>query len=79
MASGIRMSAPTRKRLAALKRSPHETYDELVNKLVDLVPLGDEEGTCRDAFRPGLLDARLEIRPEGCPINIDKAPTAFLI
>ena len=58
----IQVDARTRERLASLKSSPRETYDELLNKLFSLVPEGDEEGTFSRAFRVGLLDARLDIR-----------------
>jgi hypothetical protein len=62
MITTIQLTAETRGRLAQLKQSPRETYDELLNKLLDLIPSGDEEGTYRDAFRVGLLNARLDIR-----------------
>ena len=58
----IQLAFETRERLARLKQSPRETYDELLNKVLDLVPTGDEEGADRAAFRVGLLDARLDIR-----------------
>ena len=62
MITTIQLTPETRERLARLKQSPRETYDELLNKLLDLVPIGDEEGTFRAAFRVGLLNARLDIR-----------------
>ena len=62
MITTIQLSPETRERLAELKQSPRETYDELLNKLLDLVPKGDEEGVYRAAFRVGLLNARLDIR-----------------
>lgn len=62
MITTIQVSPMTRKRLAALKSSPRESYDELLNKLLALVPTGDDEGTYSDAFRMGLLSARLDIR-----------------
>ena len=58
----IQISPSTRERLAALKGSPRETYDDLLNKLLALIPRGDEEGVYTDAFRVGLLNARLDIR-----------------
>jgi len=57
----IRVSPSTRSRLARLKSSPRETYDELLRKLMALVPEGDEEGTYADAFRAGLLDAMRDV------------------
>jgi hypothetical protein len=58
----IHVSRATLERLAALKSSPRETYDELVNKLLELLPRGDHEGTYTDAFRTGRLNARLDIK-----------------
>ena len=52
----------TRLRLAQLKSSERETYDELLNKLLSLVPEGDDEGKYTDEFRMGLLNARLDLR-----------------
>ncbi|MGA8542705.1 MAG: hypothetical protein WB947_04105 [Thermoplasmata archaeon] len=62
MITTIQVTPTTRERLAALKSSPRETYDELLNKLLALVPPGDDEGAYSDAFRVGLLNARLDIR-----------------
>jgi hypothetical protein len=62
MITTIQLTPETRERLAGLKQSPRETYDELLNKLLDLIPTGDDEGIYRAAFRVGLLNARLDIR-----------------
>ena len=62
MATTIQVSEGTREKLARLKSSPRETYDELLNKLLSLVPEGDEEGRYTQAFRVGLLEARLDIK-----------------
>ena len=64
MITTIRIDPAARERLAALKRSSQEAYDEFLNRLLSLIPLGDEEGPYADAFRMGLLHALLEIRPE---------------
>ncbi len=58
----IQVSPATRARLARLKSSPRETYDELLGKLLSLVPEGDEEGRYTEAFRIGLLNARIDAR-----------------
>ena len=58
----IQLSPSTRQKLAALKATPRETYDELLNKLIALVPEGDDEGLYTDSFRMGLLNARLDVR-----------------
>lgn len=62
MATTIQLETKTRERLTRLKASPRETYDEVLNRLLSLVPEGDEEGLYTQAFRVGLLDARLDIR-----------------
>lgn len=62
MATTIQLSPETRGKLARLKASPRETYEEVLNKLLALVPEGDEEGRYTQSFRVGLLDARLDIR-----------------
>ena len=62
MITTIQLSSSTRQRLAALKATPRETYDELVNKLIALIPTGDDEGLYTDSFRIGLLSARLDLR-----------------
>jgi hypothetical protein len=58
----IRIRSSTREKLSKLKTSSRETYDELMSKLIALVPEGDEEGSYSRAFRLGLLQARLDIR-----------------
>jgi len=58
----IQISSATRDKLARLKSHRRETYDDLLNKLFALVPEGDEEGTYTQAFRVGLLEARLDIK-----------------
>ena len=58
----IQITSATRQKLARLKSSSGETYDGLINKLLSLVPEGDEEGRYTRAFRVGLLQARLDVR-----------------
>jgi len=62
MATTIQVSEKTRERLARLKSSPRETYDELLRKLLTLIPEGYEEGRYTESFRVGLLNARLDIK-----------------
>jgi DNA-binding TFAR19-related protein (PDSD5 family) len=62
MITTIQITPETRQRLSALKSSRRETYDELLNKLLALVPQGDDEGRYTDGFRVGLLNARLDIQ-----------------
>lgn len=60
--TSIQILPMTRKKLANLKQSPRETYDELLNKLLELIPEGDEEGVYTSEFRLGLLNARLDLK-----------------
>ena len=62
MATTIRLNSETRNRLARLKSTSREKYDEVLNKLLALVPEGDEEGLYTQSFRVGLLGARLEFK-----------------
>ncbi|OGS49560.1 MAG: hypothetical protein A3K65_07660 [Euryarchaeota archaeon RBG_16_68_12] len=68
----IQIRQATREKLARLKSGRRETYDELLNKLLSLVPEGDEEGRYTQAFRVGLLEARLDIK-EGRLIPLREA------
>lgn len=61
-ATTIQVSTATRDRLTRLKAGPRETYDDLILKLIALVPEGDDEGTYTESFRVGLLNARLDIK-----------------
>jgi hypothetical protein len=72
MATTIQVSTETREMLAGLKSSPRETYDELLRKLIALVPEGDDEGPYTQAFRIGLLEARLDVK-EGRLIPLREA------
>ena len=60
--TSIQIETNTREKLARLKATPRETYDDLLNKFISLIPEGDEEGQYTDTFRIGLLNARLDIR-----------------
>ena len=71
MATTIQLSPETRDKLSRLKSSPRETYDEVLNKLLTLVPEGDEEGMYTQSFRVGLLSARLDLK-EGRVVGHDK-------
>ena len=62
MATTIQLTPKTRDKLARLKSTPRETYDEVLNKLLALVPEGDEEGLYTQSFRVGLLSARLDLK-----------------
>ncbi len=53
----IRLETSTKNGLELLKEHKREAFDEVVSKLLALVPEGDEEGKYSDKFRAGLLDA----------------------
>jgi hypothetical protein len=72
MATTIQLREETRLKLARLKSTARETYDEVLNKLLALVPEGDEEGRYTQAFRVGLLEARLDIQ-EGRVVPLREA------
>ena len=59
--TSIQISSGTRERLAGLKAN-RETYDDILNKLLKLVPEGDDEGKYTQAFRMSLLNAELDFR-----------------
>src|SRR5947208_16779502 len=69
--TSIQIHSSTRKKLARLKASASETYDDLLNELMALVPPGDEEGIYTPAFGGGLLVASRDCKdgrvtsPEG--------------
>lgn len=68
--STIQINAATRRKLARLKSGPRETYDEVLNKLMALIPEGDEEGPYTDEFRASLLEARLDLQMgRGVPMS----------
>jgi hypothetical protein len=58
----IQIDSRTRERLSHLKASPHETYDEVLNRLLSLLPQGDDEGPYTDAFKIGLLIAKCDLK-----------------
>ncbi|MEA3200331.1 MAG: hypothetical protein QOE90_1759 [Thermoplasmata archaeon] len=60
--TSIQIDSKTRAKLARLKAGPRETYDEVLNKLMSLIPEGDEEGKFTDEFRLGLLEAKLDVK-----------------
>jgi len=55
----IQILPATRKKLAKLKMR-RETYDEIINALLYLLPEGDEEGKYTEEFRAGLLRGTLD-------------------
>ena len=60
--TSIQIDTKTRERLAGLKSYDRETYDELLNALMDLIPSEDDEGKYTDEFRASLLRSLLDIK-----------------
>ncbi len=58
----IRLENTTKRELEALREHKRESFDEVINKLLVLVPEGDEEGKYKDEFRAGLLEALFEAK-----------------
>ncbi len=58
----IRVETATQKELVALKQYDRETFDDVIGKLLALVPEGDEEGNYSSEFRAGLLEALFEAK-----------------
>ena len=59
--TSIQILPETRKMLSSLKENTRETYDELIRKLIGLVPKGDDEGEYKDQFRVSLLNAKIDV------------------
>jgi hypothetical protein len=55
----IQLDAKTRRALAGLKTHSRESYDTLLNRLMRLVPEGDDEGRYSPKFRALLLESML--------------------
>ena len=54
----VRLETSTKRGLESLKEHKRESFDEVISKLLALVPEGDEEGKYSDEFRAGLFDAK---------------------
>ena len=51
----IQLKTETREKLGELKSHTRDTYDNLLNALMDLVPSGDDEGKYSPSFKASLL------------------------
>ena len=58
----IQVTSETKHKLAELKTDERETYDELINVLLDLIPSKDDEGAYTNEFRASLLRGLLDLR-----------------
>lgn len=76
MVTTIQVEENTKETLSKLKGSKNETYDEIIKKLLDLIPQGDEEGEYTDAFRAGILHAMLDLK-QGKTISHSEVKKSF--
>ena len=60
MYTTVRVSEKTRAKIEELKEYKRESIDEVLNKLLALVPEGDDEGEYTVEFRAGLLQSLAE-------------------
>ena len=58
----VRLKEKTKNSLEFLKENKRESFDTLVNKLITLVPKGDEEGEYTNTFRASLLQGLYEVK-----------------
>ena len=58
----IQITEETREKLAKLKASERETYDELIQVLLDIVPSADDEGKYTEEFKASLIRALGDIK-----------------
>ncbi len=60
MYSTVRVANVTKEKIENLKVYKRESIDDVLNKLLALVPDGDEEGKYTEEFRAGLLQSLVE-------------------
>ena len=58
--TSIQIAPETREGLQRLKAYKRETYDDVLNKLISLVPEGDEQGEFTEGQRAKLLASMAE-------------------
>ena len=62
MTPTVTVTGTTRDRIRRLKSAPGEKDDQVIRKLLALLPDGDEEGRYTDAFLSGLFSSRLDVK-----------------
>lgn len=67
----IRLETGTKKALESLKDHRRESFDDVISKLLVLVPGGDDEGRYSNEFRAGLLEALFEAK-QGKTVPFDR-------
>lgn len=68
----IQISKATREKLSRLKTNGRETYDDLLNSLLGLIPSGDDEGEYSEEFKASLLRSLEDIKL-GRTYSLDEA------
>lgn len=58
----IQIEKTTRLRLQKLRMGKRETYDEILNVLMDLIPSGDDEGEYSPEFKNSIIRGMLDIK-----------------
>ncbi len=58
----IQLSQQATQALAKLKTHPRETYEDVVWRLVEGVPAGDDEGAFTPQFRAGIARGLADVR-----------------
>ncbi|MCL5090244.1 MAG: hypothetical protein M1382_03690 [Candidatus Marsarchaeota archaeon] len=58
----IQINKETRLRLQKFRISKRETYDEILNTLMDLIPSGDDEGEYTEEFKYSIIKGLLDIK-----------------
>ncbi|HUY69993.1 MAG TPA: hypothetical protein VMV00_00290 [Candidatus Baltobacteraceae bacterium] len=58
----IQINKATRARLQEFRIGKRETYDEILNVLMDLVPNGDDEGEYTPEFKMAIIRGILDIK-----------------
>jgi hypothetical protein len=58
----IQISSDMRQRLASLRGHRRDTYEDVLNALLDLIPSGDDEGEYTEEFRASLIRSRLDLK-----------------
>ena len=58
----IQVNKATRMRLQKFRVGKRETYDEILNVLMDLVPSGDDEGEYTPEFKMAMIRGLMDIK-----------------
>ena len=70
MATTIQLEKKTRDELSSLKAYKRESFDDVLKKLLYMIPKGDDEGEYKDEFRAELLESYYEARTgKGIPFE----------